>query len=232
MAHNSVVYSVAFTRDGKVLASGDADGAINLWYVPRRTLMNTLWRRGEIGHESHVASLAFTPDGKTLVSGSADKTIRIWDFQISGESDPGPIIALWKERAVISFPGLVNCVAISPDGTTLAAAGSFDKVLQYDLATAKEKEAISSLGMGKAVAFSPDGRILACSKSDTVMFWDLTAQGAKRLRPTQRAGAQPGIHGRWQISRFRNRRRSLNRRNSTVGHIHGQQDSHFRRTQA
>ena len=65
--------SVAFSPDGKLLASGGDNNTIMLWDVASGTLTKTL-----TGHADVVWSVAFSPDGKLLASGSYDKTIKIW----------------------------------------------------------------------------------------------------------------------------------------------------------
>jgi hypothetical protein len=70
----SLVHSVAFSLDGKTLASGSYDGTVRLWDVASRTALETLQ-----GHTDVVQSVAFSPDGRTLASGSSDGTVRLWD---------------------------------------------------------------------------------------------------------------------------------------------------------
>ncbi|MDB9449019.1 NACHT and WD repeat domain-containing protein, partial [Dolichospermum circinale] len=72
--HDSSVYSVGFSRDGKQLASGSDDKTIKIWDVTTGKVLNTLK-----GHDSWVYSVGFSRDGKQLASGSDDKTIKIWD---------------------------------------------------------------------------------------------------------------------------------------------------------
>src|SRR5262245_14715216 len=74
--HAEAVYSVAFSPNGKTLASGSADRTIKLWDVPAGKEQATLK-----GHTGWVMSLAFSPDGKTLASGSKDATIKLWDVK-------------------------------------------------------------------------------------------------------------------------------------------------------
>ena len=75
--HGNLVISVAFSPDGKTLASGSSDKTIKLWNLQTQKAIATL-----TGHSDEVYSAAFSPDGKTLASGSSDKTLKlwVWDF--------------------------------------------------------------------------------------------------------------------------------------------------------
>jgi WD40 repeat protein len=66
---------VAFSPDGRLLASGSDDKTIKLWEVASGSLVRTL-----SGHTNDVRSVAFSPDGRLLASGSDDKTIKLWDI--------------------------------------------------------------------------------------------------------------------------------------------------------
>jgi len=71
---NDPVFSVAFSPDGKTLASGGAGSSVQLWDVVARRSIAAL-RTGQ----HHVNSVAFSPDGKSLASGSSDQTVRFWN---------------------------------------------------------------------------------------------------------------------------------------------------------
>jgi WD40 repeat protein len=109
-----MVVSVAFSPDGKTLASGSADSTVILWDVESRQPVGQPLR----GHTSTVTSVTFSHDGKTLASSSTDKTVILWDVesrQSIGEPQRG------HTEAVFSL-------AFSPDDTKLAS-GSLDQTI-------------------------------------------------------------------------------------------------------
>src|SRR5262245_33530969 len=98
--HTGLVYSVAFSHDGKTLASGSFDKTVKLWDAASGKVLHTLK-----GHENQVFGVAFNNDSTMLASGSQDKTIRLWNPQ------DGAFL-----RDLKGHTDIVVAVAFSPDG--------------------------------------------------------------------------------------------------------------------
>jgi WD40 repeat protein len=166
LAAGSVPAHLAFSPDGRTLASagGASDlggpGEVKLWDAA--TGKNTATFKG---HTGMVWSVAFSPDGKTLTSGGGRFSnepglvprlgtgeLKLWD------------VATGKNTLTLkSYPGVVFCVAFSPDGRTLASSSQDRTVRLWEVATGKNSatfEAPEYRGFS-CVAFSPDGKTAA-----------------------------------------------------------------------
>jgi WD40 repeat protein len=165
--HSSAVYSVAFSSDGKLLASGGADKNVILWEMSGDVPVGkTLAGHTDIvGHTDVVRAVAFSPDGKLLASGSLDRTVIIWDVA-TGQ----PIRQLHGHNKGI------RSIAISPDGMLLASGSLDETIILWDLTTGAQvgEPIIGHTALVGALAFSPDGKQLAAGDDDSnIIVWSV-----------------------------------------------------------
>ena len=165
MEHDEEVTSVAFSPDGKLLASGSGDKSCRLWQVSTQTAFGQL-----MGHDSVVTSVAFSLNGKLLASGSKDKSCRLWE--VATEQPFGQ---------PMEHESTVNSVAFSPDDKLLAS-GSYDRscrLWQVASQTAFGQPMRGHQGLVNSVAFSPDGKLLASGSVDkSCRLWQVASQTA------------------------------------------------------
>ena len=213
--HSSFSNGVAFSPDGKRLATASADQTVKVWDSASGQELLTLK-----GHAGEVMCVAFSPNGKWLATASHDQTVKVWDAangqesltlkghtgvitSVAFSSDGKRLASASYDKSVIlwdatsgrltrTFNGhmlAVMGVAFSPDGKWLASAGS-DRVLKVWDATSGQ---VTLTLMGHensvtSVAFSPDGKTLATSSQDqTVKLWDATS-GKEKLTLTGHSG--------------------------------------------
>jgi RNA polymerase sigma factor (sigma-70 family) len=159
--HADVVRCLAFSPDGKRLASADSAGVVKLWDTAGRE-----WHTLK-GHTEPVRCLAFSADGKTLASGSRDLLALTWD------------VGSGRRKAILSgHNNDVSALAFSPDGRVLAT-GSFDRTVRlWDAASGRERARLTGHKKGVfSLAFGMRGRVLASASEDgTVRLWDTAAR--------------------------------------------------------
>jgi RNA polymerase sigma factor (sigma-70 family) len=160
--YQRLVSTVAFSPDGKILASAGGDGQIKLWDVARGQSLRAL-----SGHGADVKGVAFFPDGKILASTSPDTTLKFWDVNTGKET-----------ASIQAHSGGAEGLAISPDGQTIATGGYGGLVKLWEAATGKERATLEGHTGGlPAVAFSPDGKQLASCSG----LWDPPVAGQVKL---------------------------------------------------
>ena len=143
------VLGVAFSPDGRLLATAGGDETARLWDPATGEHLRTL-----TGHDRPVWGVAFSPDGRLLATASGDKTARLWD-PATGE----------HLRTLTGHDRSVLGVAFSPDGRLLATAGDDTTARLWDPATGEHRRTLTGHAAPVwGVAFSPDGRLLATAQ--------------------------------------------------------------------
>jgi WD40 repeat protein len=186
-ATDEMISALAFSPDGKQLATGSFNGGVQLWDVASGRLQRT-----PEGHRNDVPALAFTRDGKALVTGSEDRTVKLWDVATGRLKETLP-----SQRQVI------NAIALSPDGRVLATGGGGNSVQLWDTASWQPMRVLQgdedpgALALSpesmfvSRIAFSPNGKLLAVAHgvyirgepsqtADYITVWDTSSWQVKR----------------------------------------------------
>jgi hypothetical protein len=168
--HGAKVLCVAFSPDGRTVASAGADGAVRLWDCRTGDAV-----RRFVGHASPVHAIAFSADGKTLASADLDGGVRVWTTATGA----------WRIGGRDRLPPPDEFRAFSPDGTTTAGPGPGGTVSLRWADSGKEYGRVGEPGAAvAAVAFSPSGATLATADGANVRLWEmLTGRLRGRVRP-------------------------------------------------
>ena len=167
--HAHRVWTIAFSPEGQLLASGSDDETIRLWNAHDGTCMTILQ-----GHTGGVMSVSFSPNGQILVSASADSSIRLWSVA------HGTIL-----KILLGHTSWVWAVAFSPDGQTLASGSDDCTIRLWDVQSGICRKTLqrhsdasgsqdTSVRWVTSLSFSPNGQTLASGGEDaSVRLWSV-----------------------------------------------------------
>lgn len=199
------VWTLAFSPDGRTLATGCSDKTIRLWDVASGRLLRTLK-----GHLDAVWALAFAPDGHTLASGCSEKTIRLWevaagrlvrtleghtewicalafapDGQVLASASLDYTVRLWDSASgtllqTLSHPSAVSIVAFSPNGQTLASKAHDNMIRLWAWPSGTAHCVLGSIDTRFPFVWAPDGQLLLSDLDNTLQLWDVPSGTLKR----------------------------------------------------
>jgi WD40 repeat protein len=158
--HSSMVYSVACSPDGKLIASGDVDSSVKIWDTEKGIELRTLR-----GHRDSVSCVAFSPDGSLLASTADDLTICFWN------PNDGQLIRTIGTEFETSY------IAFSPDGSQLVSAAR-DRLEIWDVKASSKIRDLFPRGkdsFGASVdclVISPSGSKIAATIGRNIHVWN------------------------------------------------------------
>ncbi len=179
-----VLWSAAFSADGKSVATAGMGGHVRVWDATTGKLRVALANAPGGSRADASETVAFSPDGKRVAAVGDGAAARVWDVSTGGELPGLPA----------GHQAAVREVAYSPDGRTVASAGDDHTIRLWDAATGQPQRVLKGHpGAVVTLAYAPDGRMLASADhEDALRLWDPTS--GKELLSIQAVPNTAGIY--------------------------------------
>jgi WD40 repeat protein len=157
--HSSWVRSVAFSADGRLLASICQDDSVSVWDIPAKRMLQHYDSPG-----NKVDAPLYSPNNEFLATGNDNRAVKLWS------------VATGKPWMVlVGHKGNVRCFAFSPDSSLLASGSDDQTIVLWNIGTGEIKQVLTGhAGPVVSLAFSPDGKLMASGAEDhAAMLWTL-----------------------------------------------------------
>jgi WD40 repeat protein len=163
--HTDTITTMAFSKDGRILATGSRDRSIRIWDGTSGTFSRIVLR----SHTGAISALEFSVDGRRMVSAGLDRTIRLWDT------------STWlpASQPLRGNNDSIYSLVYTPDGKFFYSGGADRLIVQWDSLTLTPTQSFSTSHTSAIsnLAFSPDRSTLYSTGNDrTLRFWDIIDQ--------------------------------------------------------
>ncbi|KAI0369573.1 WD40 repeat-like protein [Pilatotrama ljubarskyi] len=160
--HEAAVTALAYSADGRYLASGSEDGSIIIWYTRERVV-----RRNMQAYDETISALAFSPDGALLAACSIYEPVRVWALD-----------ALDRGPQALNNDIFAHSLAFTPDGSSLIGGTTRDMLVAWDVDNFQCTTLSTDCPEPTFIVFSPNGRLMATGGSEaSCRVWEAETLG-------------------------------------------------------
>ena len=158
LEHGRWVWAVAFSSDGRFLATGDENGQVNVWDIHTQKVVAQLQ-----GDPEYIAAVKFSSDNRILAGAGYKGDIKLWK------------VGNWERLGTLNNSATASAISFSPDSKILASTG-YESINLWEVNIGEKVATLTGpSGWLSAVAFSPDGLALVSGGDDeTLQIWDVT----------------------------------------------------------